>query len=177
MNIVDIVILLILGIAAYKGYQRGLFVSILSVIAFLVSLGMAFILLDWGVELLGDYIEGLKGLLPYLAFVMIFGVVAVLINLGGNMVKKAMDLTLLGSFDNIGGALLGVLKWIFGASLFIWLTQSVGIEIPNNMQEQSWLFNKIQPVAPWVIDSFSEYWPFMESLFQSIKERLQPAIT
>lgn len=176
MNVIDIVLLVILGLAAYKGYQRGLFVSLISIVAFFLSIILAFVLLDWGVDLLGSYIEGFKGFLPYLAFIMIFGAVALLINIGAGIVKKTMDLTLLGSVDNIAGALLGIVKWVFGASLLIWLTHAVGVEIPGDMQENSLVYDKIEPVAPWLIDSFSEYWPFIKSLFESIKERLQPSI-
>lgn len=177
VNIVDLIILVILGFAAYKGYQKGLFISLLSVVAFILSIVLAFVLLDWGVDLLGNYIEGFKGLLPYLAFIVLFGVVALLINLAGTLAKKALDLTLLGSLDNLAGAALGVIKWIFGVSLLIWLTHTVGIELPGEMHESSWLYSRVEPVAPWVIDSFSEYWPFIKSLFESIKERLQPPIT
>ncbi|MDH3708382.1 MAG: CvpA family protein [Cyclobacteriaceae bacterium] len=176
MNILDIVLLLFLGFAAYRGYQRGLFVSLLSIVAFFLGIILAFALLDWGVDLLDDYIEELGSLLPFVAFFMIFGGVAMLITIGGGMVKKAMDLTLLGSVDNLAGALLGALKWMVGASLIIWLVQSFGVEIPDDMQESSWLFAKIQPIAPWIIENLSEYWPFIKELFESIKERLNPSL-
>jgi len=167
MSTVDIVILIIIGFAAYKGYQRGLFLSLISIVAFIVSVVLAFVLLDWGVDILGNWFDGINAILPYLAFLMIF------INLGGNMVKKAMDLTLLGSVDNLAGAVLGALKWVFGASLIIWLVGTLGVEVPESWQEESWLYARIQPVAPWVLDGFSEYWPFLKSLFESLKERFQ----
>ena len=176
MNIVDIILLVILGVAAYNGYNRGLFVSLVSIFAFFVAIILAFMFMDWGVEVLSNYIDGFTGFMPFLAFLIIFGLAAVLINIGGSMVKKAMDLTLLGSFDKIAGALLGIVKWVVGASLLIWLIQTVGLEIPNNWQESSSLYQKIEPVAPWIIDRFSEYWPFIKDLFESIKERLQPTL-
>ena len=176
MNIVDIILLVILGIAAYHGYQRGLFVSLVSIFAFFVGIILAFTFMDWGVEFLSNYIDGFIGFMPFLAFLIIFGVVAVLINIGGGMVKKAMDFTLLGNFDKIAGAFLGLAKWVIGVSLLIWLVQTVGIEIPHNWQESSQLYQKIEPVAPWIIDGFSEYWPFIKDLFESIKDRLQPSL-
>ena len=177
MSTADLLILFVVGMAAYKGYQRGLFLSLLSIVAFIVSIVLAFVLLDWGVDMLGNWFDGINAVLPYLAFLMIFGGGSLLINLGGNLVKKAMDLTLLGSLDNVAGAVLGAIKWVFGASLIIWLIQTLGVEVPQSWQEESWLYAKIQPIAPWVLDAFSEYWPFLKSLFESLKERFQTPLS
>ena len=67
MNVTDIILLLILGIAGYRGYQRGFMVSLLSIIAFLIAIILAFFFLDWGVQMLDDLVEGFNGVLPYLA--------------------------------------------------------------------------------------------------------------
>ncbi len=176
MNATDIILLLILGFAGYRGYQRGFMVSLLSIVAFLVATVLAFYFLDWGVHMLDDLVEGFSGVLPYLAFVLIFIGVAIAINVIGKAFKTAIDLTLLGSFDSIAGGMLGVLKWAFGLSLLIWLSNQVGIEVPPGLQEGSLLYSKIEPVAPMVIDGISEYLPFLKSLFQSIAERIRPAI-
>ena len=176
MNVTDIILLLILGFAGYRGYQRGFMVSLLSIIAFLIAIILAFFFLDWGVQMLDDLVEGFNGVLPYLAFVLIFIGVAIGINIIGKMFKKAIDLTLLGSFDSVAGGVVGILKWVFGLSLLIWLSQNVGIEIPLDMQKGSLIYSKIEPVAPFVVDSFSEYLPFLKSLFQSIAEHMRPVI-
>ncbi len=176
MNVTDIILLLILGFAGYRGYQRGFLVSLLSIVAFLVATILAFFLLDWGVQMLDDLVEGFNGVLPYLAFVLIFIGVAIAINLIGKVLKKAIDLTLLGGFDSVGGGIVGILKWVFGLSLLIWLSQNVGIEVPPDMQKSSLLYSKIEPVAPLVLDSISEYLPFLKSLFQSVAEHMRPVI-
>jgi len=176
VNITDIILLLILGFAGYRGYQRGFLVSLLSIVAFFVATLLAFLLLDWGVQMLDDLVEGFNGAFPYLAFILIFIGVAIAINLIGKVLKKAIDLTLLGGFDSIGGGMIGILKWVFGLSLLIWFSQNVGIEVPPDMQNGSLLYSRIEPVAPFVIDSISAYLPFLKSLFQSVTEYMRPAI-
>ncbi len=176
MSFPDLVVVILLGIAAFKGYNKGLFLSLLSIVAFIVSLILAFVLLDIGVEFLQNRVNGFDGLLPYIAFLMIFGLLALLINLGGTMVKKAMDVTLLGSVDSVAGAIVGVFKWIFGLSMILWLTEWAGLQIFDETMERSKLLSYIQPVAPWVIDKLSVLWPLIETTFESIKERLHPAL-
>ena len=175
MNAVDIILLLILAFAGYRGYQRGFMVSLLSIIAFVIAIILAFVLLDWGIKFLDDLIDGFNGVLPYLSFILIFVGVAVAINLLGKMLKSVIDLTIFGGFDNVVGGMVGVLKWVFGLSLIIWLSQNVGVEIPPDMQKSSLFYSRLEPVAPYVISGISEYLPFLKSLFQSIAEHMRPA--
>jgi len=176
LNSADIIILIILGFAGYRGYQRGFMVSLLSVVAFVLAIILAFMFLDWGVQILDQWINGFNGILPYLAFVLIFIVVSVGISILGKILKKAIDLTLLGSFDSLAGGLVGVLTWVLGLSILIWLTGLVDLEIPKSWTENSMLYSRIESVAPAVIDTFSEYLPFLKSLVESIADRLQPAL-
>ena len=176
MNATDLILLLILGVAGFRGFQRGFIVSLLSIVAFWVGIVLAFMFLDWGVRFLDDLIDGFTGILPYLAFILIFAGVAIGVNLVGKILKKTLDLTLLGNFDNFAGSVLAVLTWGFGISILIWLTHSVGLEIPTNWTAGSVLYSKIEPIAPMVIDVFSEYLPFIEHLFKSIADRLSPAV-
>ncbi len=174
MNVTDVVLLLALGAAGFRGYQRGFIVSLLSIVAFWVAIVMAFMFLDWGVQFLDDMVEGFTGLLPYMAFVLIFVVVAIAINVAGKLLKTTIDLTLLGKFDSFAGSILAILTWAFGISLLMWLTGKFGYEVPLDWSEGSLLYSKIQSMAPAVIDVFSEYLPFLEYLFESIAERLSP---
>lgn len=176
MNLTDLILLVILGFAGYRGYRTGFLVSLLSIIAFVAGIVLAFLFLDWGIQVLDEAIEGFNGVIPYMAFIMIFAGVALIVNLLGRFLKKAIDMTILGSFDNIGGGLVGVVKWVLGLSILIWLSHNVGFEIPPNWQRGSILYGRIEPIAPVVIDAVSEYVPFLKSLFDSIAERLQPAV-
>lgn len=150
--------------------------SLLSIVAFFVAVILAFMFMDWGVTILDDYLEGFNGFLPYLAFALIFITAGASISLLGKALKKVLDLTLLGSFDNIAGAILGVTLWVFAISVFIWLTDRVGFELPNSWTQDSVLYEKIRWVAPMMIDGLSEYIPMIKDLFDSITDRLQPAI-
>ena len=156
--------------AGYSGYKRGLWVSIVSILAFILAILLGFFLLQKGVDFLSNYISGLPSILPYLSFILIFTLVAFLVNMLGKFIKKTIDFTLLGSVDNIAGAAMGVLKWAIGISFVLWLTAQLGIELPG--QTQSFMYDTIQPVAPFVIDLVSAYMPFLKNAFQEIKEML-----
>lgn len=170
MSILDIVLIIILALAAYTGYKRGLWVSIVSILAFILAILLGFFLMQKGVDILSNYISGLPSILPYLSFILIFALVAFLVNILGKFIKRTLDFTLLGSVDNIAGAVVGILKWAMGISFVLWLTLHLGIDLPG--QNESFMYKSIQPFAPFVIDLVSSYMPFFKSAFQEIKEML-----
>ena len=177
MNVADIVFLGIIGYAGYRGFQRGFLISFISIIAFVFATILAFALLHWGVQVLEESFDSLSSFgfaLPYLAFAMIFIGVTILINFLGKFLKSTIDLTLLGSVDSIAGGMLGVLKWIFGLSLLIWLVQYLGFKTPDSWRQDSMLYAQIEPVAPYVMEIFSEYIPFLKSILESVRENFQP---
>lgn len=176
MSTADIVLLLVLGFAGFRGYQSGFIVSLLSLLGFWVGIILAFMFLDWGVQILDGMIEGFTGLLPYIAFILIFAAVGIGVDIIAKVVKKSIDLTPLGIFDNFAGSILGILTWAFGISILIWLTDKFGIEWPGHFRDNSMLFSKIEALAPVVFDLFAEYVPFLKHLFDSIAERLSPDI-
>ena len=104
MATLDWIILAFLAIGAYSGYREGLFLSLLSIVAFFVAMLMAFQLMDWGAMYLAKHVDNLTFMLPFVAFLMIFLGVLISLRVLAFLVKKSLDITLLGTIDNVAGA-------------------------------------------------------------------------
>jgi membrane protein required for colicin V production len=50
----DLIIIVFLATGAYSGYKQGLFISILSIVAFIIAIILAFHFMDWGTALLAE---------------------------------------------------------------------------------------------------------------------------
>ena len=140
-----------------------------TILAFVLAIIGGFKLLHWGMGLLDTHFEVNGNLLPYLTFILIFIGIILLVNLIGKMLKRVLDMTLLGSFDAFAGALVGLLKWIFGVSVILWLTTNVGLLIPDYIND-SLLYPYIINIAPSVVGYVAILWPLAEDLFHPIKE-------
>ncbi|AGA76937.1 CvpA family protein [Echinicola vietnamensis] len=173
MNTIDIVILILLAIGAYSGYRQGLFIGILSIVAFIIGLVFAFKFMHWGAELLATRVESLTFMLPFISFLIIFLLVTITIRILALLVKKTLDLTILGTFDNFAGAILGLLKWGFMLSLLIWAAKSFGIEMPREKLEESYLFTVIEPFAAIVIDMVGVITPAIQDAVGRINELVE----
>ena len=118
----------------------------------------------WGVEWLGQYLEGYESVLPIISFVAIFITILVAINLIGKGLKSILDMTLLGSFDDLSGAVTGLLKWALVLSLMIWVVETYTNYSLYELAENAVVFPVVASIAPIVFDSLSLILPFIQDL-------------
>ena len=170
----DLVLVLPLLVGAYKGYQRGFILEIITFLAFVFGVLGAFKLLHWGMDLLDSTFSVNANILPFLAFLGLFIAIVILINLLGRIARKLMEVIMLGSVDNLAGGILGFLKWAFALSILLWLLTFWDMELPGNWREESTLYPYLVAFAPGMFEILSPVFPFAESLFSDIKDMLQP---
>ncbi len=169
METIDIVLLVPLIFGAYKGYTKGLLLEVIGILALFIALVLGFKLLDWGVSTLVSYDVDYNKTIPYIAFLLIFVGTLLLLNLGGTILKKALDFTPFGMIDNAAGALIGILKWAFALSLFFWFAANLGVHVPEDMADNSVVYPIILAFAPGFIDMFTSLLPFTQGLIESVK--------
>ena len=147
--------------------------ELVSLLAFIIGIIIAFKTLHLGIELIRPYLDT-DSLLPVISFILIFAAVVIGITLGGKLIKKFLDYTLLGNLDDIGGAIVGFLKWSFGLSVIFWLMNRAQIVIPDSITEDSILFPYLVKYGPFLIDSFSNIIPFGKGIVDNINELIAP---
>jgi membrane protein required for colicin V production len=170
LNTIDIIILFLLAIGTFSGYRKGLFIGLLSIVAFFIAIILGFKFMHWGAELLAQNVESFTFMLPFVAFIIIFLIVTITLRILAYIIKKAMDLTILGSFDNFAGAVLGMFKWAFMISLLFWVGKSFEYEMPENLLEDAVVYPMIAPIAPGTVSFFDEYTPVIDQSINSIRK-------
>ena len=170
MNTLDIILIVILGIGAVTGFRRGFIMEIVSILAFILAIIGAFKLLQVGMTFMQENFQLSGKLLPYLTFIIIFVAIVILVNLIGKAIKKMLDMTLLGSFDNLAGALIGILKWTFGLSVLFWIFNYFQFNPIERYSENSFIYPQVVSFAPVVVDYISALLPFAKDLFSTVQE-------
>jgi membrane protein required for colicin V production len=170
LNTIDIIILIPLIYGTYRGFKKGFLMELATILAFVLAIIGGFKLLHWGMNLLDQHFDINGNILPYLAFILIFIGIVLLVNLIGKALKTVLDMTLLGSVDSLAGAIVGLLKWTFGVSVILWLTTNVGLLIPTAYINESQLYPYIVNIAPTVVEYVAILWPMAEDIFHPIKE-------
>ncbi|GAB3777679.1 hypothetical protein GCM10028818_25270 [Spirosoma horti] len=161
MNTLDLLMLVPLAWGAFNGYRKGLLVEIVAVIAFVVAMIVGFKFLAFGIELLSPYIsrELARKILPWLGFSIIFFPTVVMINQMGFAIRRSLKYSVLGTFDSVAGATVGVFTWVFGISVILWLFSYMGIKMPARQTETALIYPYIRPIAPKVMDKAAVWVP------------------
>lgn len=173
MNILDLIILIFLLFGAFKGYKRGFVLELIAILALFLGVIGGLKLLHWGMDILKANFEINSLILPYITFVLIFIAIIFLVNFIGKAVKKVLDLTLLGSVDNLAGALIGILKWALALSILIWISNSFGIYLPEHFKEKANLYPLVSSFAPTLVGYLTTLFPFIEDLLELIHDFIQ----
>ena len=171
MNTLDLFILIPLAWGAYNGYRKGLLVEIVGVLAFILAMIVGFKFLRFGTDLLAPYIstEIARRILPYLGFSVIFFPTVFLVNRLGYSLRGMLRYSVLGTFDNLVGAAVGVFTWVFGISVFFWLLSTINIKLPPQHSRGSFFVPLVTPVAPQIISKVSDWVPTGGNLIREWK--------
>lgn len=166
MSKIDIVLALLLMLGAYLGYKRGFLAELFFVAALILGVLVGFKLTGWGVDYLHKQFNADTVFLPYISFFVIFILVVVAVIFLGDRIKHLMDDTFLGRVDSIAGAILGLVKYAFCASVILWLSHRIELRFPNSWTQGSWLYPKTLAFASSVSDFFAGFLPFFKETFK-----------
>lgn len=166
MNKLDIVIVLMLVYAAYRGYKNGFLMGLISLLAMILGIFGGFKLMGEGMLFLQKEFNADKTVLPYLSFLLIFIIIVVGVNIIGKLIKSSIDKTFLGTLDEAMGAILGVVKWLFMISVILWIFDSLEVSPGSDWEEGSILYPYVSLVATELAGWASGFLPFFKETFK-----------
>ncbi len=172
MATIDILMLIPLAWGGFNGYRKGLLVEIVGVLAFILAMIVGLKFIRFGTDLLAPYLssEITRRIVPYLGFSIIFFPTIFLVNRIGYSLRNMIKYSILGTFDNLAGAAVGVFTWLFGISVFFWLLSTINIQIPPKHAQGSILYPIVSPVAPAIISVVSDWIPIGGNMIREWKE-------
>ncbi len=167
MSLFDIILLVLLGLGALKGFRNGFIVEIFSFLAFFIGL---FIALEFTipvtVSLFGS--SSYFDLIAIVVFILLFVLLSFLIRLGAKSIKSVVDFTLLGTVDNFFGAVAGAFKSAFIISVIFWVIQSVGVDVIERYSDDTVIFPYIVGIGPTVFEWLSGLIPLIQDLMDTM---------
>lgn len=165
---IDIVFAIILVIAIYKGYSRGLIVAVFSFIA--VTLGLAAALKLTTVAAL--YAQSHWGVhtrwLPVICFIALFLGVVLLVRLGATLLQKLVEVAMMGWINKLGGILLYSAIFITVYSVLLWIANQLYWLSPE-IKMQSVVYPYIEHLGPAVMNGVGKLIPIFKDMFASLQ--------
>lgn len=155
--------------ACIKGIRKGLILAIFSVIAFIAGLAAALKLSAIVANRLSMHLNTGGKWLPVISFIIVFIVVALLINLGGRLIEKSFKVIMLGWINRLGGMILYILLYSIIFSIFLFYAVQLNF-INQATTQASVIFPYLQPLGPKVIDSLGTIIPFFKDMFYQLQQ-------
>lgn len=167
--IIDIIVAIILILAAIKGFRQGLIVALFSVIAFIVGLAAAMKLSVVVADYIGKAVNVSDKWLPIISFAVVFLIVVILVRLGAKFIQKSVELAMLGWVNRIGGILLYAALYILIFSILLFYAEQLSLIKPETIKE-SVTYEYIQPWGPRLMDGLGKIIPVFKGMFEDLED-------
>lgn len=110
MSVIDIVLGVLLVFGLIRGFMKGLFVEIASLLALVVGIYGAIHFSNYAAEYLATKVEWEEQYINLTAFAITFAIIVLVISLAGKALTKLANFAALGLLNKIAGAAFGLLK-------------------------------------------------------------------
>lgn len=154
MNWLDWTLLILLGMAAVRGFFRGFVVKVASLVAVILGIWIA---VRYNARVAAWI--GFDAHHEVISFIITFIAVLVLVHLLAKAVTKAMELAMLGLPNKVAGTLFGALRAAFILSVVLNILMAraeVSGIVPQQTLDQSKLYRPLRAFAPFIVPALGE---------------------
>ncbi len=167
--ILDILFLLLMILALYKGLKRGIVLSLFDFIGFFIGLAAALKLSAITAVYLKAHFS-LSGIwLPFFSFILVFALVAVGMHYAGKLMTKTSEAIMMGWMNKLGGVLLYMILYGMIFSILIFYGKQLKIFTPD-MLASSKVYPLVSPLAPDIMEMLGKLIPVLQDVFHQLED-------
>ena len=151
MNYIDLVLGIILIVAAIQGFRNGFIVELASLAALILGIWGAIKFSEWT----AGFIERTTGFhsehMSTIAFVVTFIAIVIVVHILGKVLDNAVKAVALGFLNRLAGIIFGVLKAAVILSIFLLLFESIDENVrilPDKQKAESKLYTPMKQLVP-----------------------------
>jgi membrane protein required for colicin V production len=164
---IDVLFLLFMVLAIFRGIRHGFIISVCSALAIFVGLAAA-IRLSASVAASVSQHHSSRWL-PVLTFLLIFLGVMILVRLAARMAEKAVDLAMMGWLNKLAGVVLYVVVYTIILSVVLFYAVQLHLAGPKTL-DSSVTYPFIRPWGRVIIDEFGKFVPWFKGMFAGLEE-------
>ncbi|RYY69070.1 MAG: CvpA family protein [Chitinophagaceae bacterium] len=166
--VIDIIFLILMLMAVFKGYSKGFIVALFSVVGFIVGLAAALKLSVFVAEKLSGTFNASGKWLPVLSFILVLIVVMLLVRLGAKIIQSSVELVMLGWLNRLAGIVLFALLYAILYSVFLFYAVQLHVFSPEAIAASN-VYPYIQPLGPKVINAMGTLIPWFKDMFAELQ--------
>jgi membrane protein required for colicin V production len=151
MSTVDIVIAVILLFGLVKGYMKGLFIEITSLVGLILGIYGALHFSFYLGNILKDHVSWEESMIQIVAFAGTFLIILLALVFLGKALTKIAETIFLGFFNKLLGAVFGVLKYALILSIVFMIYDKIDSSMKfmdKGKSRESVLYEPVKNLAP-----------------------------
>ncbi len=151
MNYIDLVLGIILILAAIQGFRKGFIVELASLAAIVLGIWGAIKFSDWTADFITDTTGYRSDSMSTIAFVVTFIGIVILVHILGQVLDKTVKAVALGFLNRLAGIIFGILKTAVILSIFMLLFDTVDENVhilPSKQKTESKLYEPMKQLVP-----------------------------
>ena len=171
MNYLDIIFIVPLIWAGFRGFKKGLIIEVSTLLAFGLGIWGGIHFSNFIAELLSDSIE--SKYVPLVSFSITFILIVATVFVLGRMIEKAVNLVQLKLVNKVTGAAFGVAKIVLVMSVLLVIVNSFDQKaniVPKDLKENSLLYKPLSDISLKVIPALKNSQLFTDSVVLSIPD-------
>ncbi len=166
--IIDIIFVILLVMAIWKGYSCGFIVAVFSLLAIFIGLAAAIkfsvIVSGW---LHNNTNIGTRWL-PFISFLLVMIVVIILVRWIAGLIQAGIEFAMLGWLNRLAGIVLYAALYTMVYSIILFYATQMGI-IKTETIKASATYNTVEPLGPKSIDMLGSLVPFFKNMFRDLE--------
>lgn len=166
--LIDVLYIILLAIAAIKGFSRGLIVAVFSFFAVIIGLAAAVKLSANLAIWLGKSTHVSAKWLPFLAFLLILIMVVFVVRMAANVLQKTVEFVFAGWINKLGGMILYTCLYTMVFSVFLFYANKIHIVNAETVAGSS-TYHFIEPWGPFCMGLFGDIIPFFKDVFNQLE--------
>lgn len=167
--LLDLIYAVILVLAIFHGYRRGLIVGLFSLVAVIIGLAAAMKLSIVAGTYIGKAINISSEWLPFISFTVVFLVVVLLIRLAARAIEKTVEMVMLGWANKIGGVIFYAAIYTIVFSVLLFYAEQMKLLRPETINK-SVTYSFVQPWGPKAINGFGSIIPIFKDMFGELEK-------
>jgi membrane protein required for colicin V production len=169
MNSIDILLIIPLVYAAWKGFKHGLIIEVFTLLALFVGIYVGIHFSDFTARLLREYVGLNSKYLPIIAFSITFLAVGAMVFFLGKTIEKLIKITALTPLNKFAGVFFSLLKYVYMLSTLLVILESYDEKLaffPAKVKQDSLLYSPILKVSTTTIPALKESSIFLKNAMQ-----------
>jgi membrane protein required for colicin V production len=166
--VIDIILMVLLALAIFKGISRGLVVALFSFLSIIIGLAAAVKLSAVVANWLQKNTSLSNQWLPFLSFLIVIICVALLVRWAAGLVQKSMEYVMMGWVNRLGGVVFYVLLYVAVYSILLFYATQMSILKPAVIQASK-TYPIIEPLGPKAINAIGALLPVFKNLFSDLE--------